>query len=1013
MTKNLSFKKCFAIVATLIMLLTVAFLGSGVSARAFDDNEFEQVVISESVNNTFSSLGSWSTVNDDNSEYSNGSAYITALKKDYNTKVGSFGELNEALASEDNFVIVKTSLESKYSDVKISAGFVSPSFNLEKNSFYTVTVVLNSDSFNDWGGAVIKFSGFENDEYFLNDDNKYIDTNGIWNTYTTVISTSKYADTDVTLNLLLGDTDKFAGYAAFSSVTVAKINESAFARYSSYTDGFHTINKREIDDESTVCDFESAVDISNRTQSNADVSISDEHLGVVTTNTNKVLAIETAKTVDDKGETTYVDGYASVHLKNNEFTIGKLNSVSEGFYLVSFYAKDTSLSGSATAVLHYKSVSAENYNDANVFSITSMFESQNTSNNGWTRNYFFIKGSVIGDFKAYLEFTFGSAQENASGCIYIDDITITSLTFAEYEKYSASVTACSTKCDLDVNLTDADGLNGNFYSIDSSSSEVLRPSGWTIESTDDNVNFELIDNAVAGNEFVTSDTNNKIGKIVKISSLHNTIYSIKSNAYSIAEDTENNAPVYTRVSIYASVEAGTTATVSLVEQTSTYGVITIANTQPTWYTFEIRSKEASTFNVLISLGDTSFGKSDKSSGTLYVAKVDVETSSEDAYNASNNKVSLYYNNFNDFTMYDKNSDGFIKNTNTYIAHTNYLSNYEGEIITSGVVKHGIGLVSELPLNTADYGDKSELRPMRNPFSGVSSFYALDATDSNVRLNFNKSITMTLTKSSEEDSDVVLESFFKISLSVRAVVKGEYPLVIGIKDSTTGEIYSSINVTDTRVFNEDNQLIEDQFINYTFYFKLASNEITVTPFLAIGGEKHYQTTDKAIVYVKEIASIVSYSQEYIDATESDDATVATKDFNEGTKTENGGTTTVDPTYSSDNWFVLPSILFAVLLIVAIVAFFAKKAYLKAQAQKDKQKTVVKKGRPSYSTRVDYTRIPENNEEEDEEEDDYDMYAVTEVTAPTEVEETENSDATAEQTETVEEVQSETESNDDAQ
>ena len=107
------------------------------------------------------------------------------------------------------------------------------------------------------------------------------------------------------------------------------------------------------------------------------------------------------------------------------------------------------------------------------------------------------------------------------------------------------------------------------------------------------------------------------------------------------------------------------ATLSLVDTNGTpYGAIKLSgNIAPTLYSFNIKAKNSASFYVRIAMGDNTQGDKIAGKGELYIARINYVKSNETEYKESNDNcatINFYYDNFNDFTSYNKYDEDYVK-----------------------------------------------------------------------------------------------------------------------------------------------------------------------------------------------------------------------------------------------------------------------------------------------------------------------------------------------------------------
>ncbi len=955
-------KKYFVAIASFAFALALALPCFATGAFAYDP---EFVDSSLAPSESFASdMGSWSALYDTDTSLSSSQQYAVGFKTD--ASVSKMGDLDSSLGA-DGYVIARTNV--KNDDVAVYAGFTSPSVSLDPDSFYKFSVDVNAKASSAQGGAFFKIAGLDDEIYFGNGDP--INTSG-WEKYSIFIATSQLSGGSATLSLTLGDDGmKSSGYAAFKNVSVSKINESNYLECS--VDPAVTAIDYRLSDYLSLEDFETEPEVEFSDETNAFSVSTTTVTGPDGNAANKALVLASS---------SQNGGYGSVNLKADAMKFNRLTAATKGeaCYLVTYYAKADAMDGSASAVLHYKSENSSTYSADSVASVSTMFVSPNLSHNDWALNYVFVKSSVITPFDAYLEFTYGTSSAPATGTYYVDDIRVYEISFADYVKYNASTDLSSlVAADLDSKISDT--INGHFYLINSSDTEVLTPDVWTVNDSTDSadVTYRLVDNERVPLDFESKNTDafNPVGNVVEIAAEKPVIFSIKSNACSATASEDGDG--YNKVSVLlGGVDlAGSGANITL---TNSDGKIlssfrNIKTSAPTVYTFLIRNRSEMTFYINVGLGVNAYGKDYPGYGKLYVAKVNYSVSSLEEYedvSATRKQVNLYYDSYNDYTVYDELDASDIKNTDDYLATLTLNSN--------GSAKHGILDVSAIGEGNTFFAPGTGDENLIAYAGGIKKVYAVNVSNANAKLRFNGAMILAFDKgddssSSDANTDAETETYWKITVSVRAILDSAYGANISLVSSET---VASLNVKDTREFNEDGQVIKDKFVDYTFFVKLNGADETVNLVIDFGGAKTSQRTS-GFLLIRDYQAEQSYSTAFNEAKESGDSRIACRDLSEG---KSSSTTTTATQYNdATSWYLVPSILFAVLILVAVVGWLIRRRVDKKKAEKEKEAAIEKKGRPAYANRVDYSK-EEKPEEKPENEEDYDMYAVTEAKAPEE-------------------------------
>jgi hypothetical protein len=279
-------------------------------------------------------------------------------------------------------------------------------------------------------------------------------------------------------------------------------------------------------------------------------------------------------------------------------------------------------------------------------------------------------------------------------------------------------------------------------------------------------------------------------------------------------------------------------------------------------------------------------------------------------------------------------------------------------------------------------------------------YGFTARNTNATLTLNKTQTMSIPAGDETDEETNASQYYKIIVSARVIVTGEYPLTIGLKN-TEGDVISTIEVRDTR-YSEDDRIIRDQFVDFEFFVKLNDADVTVQLFMKFGGERHtqkssgfilfqgYQLTSTYDVAYEKAVNNTKNGAFFYDLETETYKYGATADLS--VEKEIGKTTQVATYNFNDTWYLMPSILLGLLIIVAVAGFGIKKLVAVIKANKEKNAPANVEQNPTYTKRIDYSKQTTNDKKEeievkdeneaniDEFDEDYDMYAVHDVVDP---------------------------------
>lgn len=417
----------------------------------------------------------------------------------------------------------------------------SSNLNLSKNSFYEISITLKtlSGTFdNEIAGelgsattldsrASMYLSGFNTEPKnakFENVESQYgKQLNNDWATYSFYIATNEYkAESALKLQLWLGSkSEPCTGTVFFNQVTVSELDKNTFSSLVSNADT--TVFKRFVDlrDNETVgspitdSSFEGSwvndwttptfdasksivrnVNLSMFKDSvdynNANLSVTDICGNNLRSSDNHVLFVANT----EKSATT-------VETKN-DITIKR-----QGYYKLSLWA--WSNSGASTAP-SLKLVNTTENRELETASITVATNCKNEgATNGWVNYSFYIYGDAYIDTTCKLQVVLGTSDEQTTGYLYLDDITIKELSYSKFA--DASSESNSTTFNYNTDSSDYSVSNHDFDITENekdTNSYPLKPASWTYAETQ-KASDTTISGVVNTNPTLFNKDNLKIG----------------------------------------------------------------------------------------------------------------------------------------------------------------------------------------------------------------------------------------------------------------------------------------------------------------------------------------------------------------------------------------------------------------------------------------------------------------------------------------------------------------------
>lgn len=570
MTKN-RIKLKSKIIATAVALFVSGSMGAvGLNSLKKSDNLLADTITDVSVSNgTFSSSSggapgaptSWTGVK--NYNLGNAKSGVVDLTSDNQTIEDDY-KLESLPNAFDADETTKKALMINANGEKLFGGYqTSSTISFEKNSHYKVTAqaftFANSSTF-----GSISLVGNDNVEANKNSIVEINGTNGEWKTFSILVSTNQFEDLSLNIDLLLGEAGNTStGTIFFDNVTVTKYDDEAFAKLAIGDETYSTLDLRQaqlatIDNASfetelasswTVCDDVSAGNVVAGTFS---LTNSKSQTSVADPENANLANNQKALLIYNKD-----NGYYG--LKSKKFVIEQYK-----LYKLSFLAK-TDSNAKATVKL-----CEENPYDNNVdykpktFAIDSISTSSytNADTNNWKEYSFFVKGSPYFDEQLHIELWNGTSESSSIGYVWFDNITLTPITSSQYTNNLSD----GTEANLSATASETDISNANFnlVTIDNLKKNYpYAPQNWSLSNETDNsvvavVNTNLYNGSVT-NSSVPLLENEKYNNVLMIHNIDYTSQVVTSNSTSLSSDS------YYKVEAYALTQNLTGfASVSLV-----------------------------------------------------------------------------------------------------------------------------------------------------------------------------------------------------------------------------------------------------------------------------------------------------------------------------------------------------------------------------------------------------------------------------------------------------------------
>lgn len=675
------------------------------------------------------------------------------------------------------------------------------------------------------------------------------------------------------------------------------------------------------------------------------------------------------------------------------------------YYRLTYWVKTDNINGSsgATAVLRGTNGVTDDDNKLRVAASMLTGDTANTMRYGWKMYSFYIKGSALRDYEAALELWLGQPDGETSGTVMYDEVKIEKISPAKYNSDSSNGTIVT----FDPTFEEKGVTNGNFMSVGEYEEYKypLIPAGWTeiapdtaetagfssakVDSSEDAVrgiistDIEHFEANRANYNNVTNPTPGGVN-LLMLSSLEDTAVGYRSPAVTA---TASSAYKFT-ATIKAHNLTGYGA--NLVLKSDKNVVATIENIKDTGdgfrtYTFYVEGGAADkTLNLEIWLGlnDRKDNKSKLAAGTLFVREVAFEALEENdsfdvhakAYDSARSmgladitEAAYTFNKF-DMSAYDYYGNDVVK--------TAYNWSLTGGNADSTL--YGIFDGTSLPQTGRDE-IPSAFRP--DPDSQNNGVLYLH--------NFAKAYSQIQTVSSVTLAE---NSYYRVNVRIKVdlpstMTDDENVYGAGISLTNTDfefkNIKSTATVTDSITDNET-------FKTYTFYVK-TSQSANVGLAVSLGDNRYTDRYCLGRVYVSDIkfdsVNNVDYDNAYADYDEDNpDPYTVFADLSTGDENSDGdgeGEDTENPEEEGSGelaWWLIPSILFAVALLIAVIGTVIRRL-LDKRAEKKEVKVTNSYDRKATLHKIHNAKSEDGaNVEADMSDDDYENFDDTASPAP---------------------------------
>lgn len=817
------------------------------------------------------------------------------------------------------------------------------SISLESDSFYEISVSLYTE---DDAYASIYLTGLVDDDDENASKTKFEsrNTQGILETYTFYISTNESKSINIELWLGSKTTDT-TGAVFFHNVNIYRCTEAFYNK--------HYVEKYGSSTPSTV----KFIDLSTQKRDvveNSDFEnipydgwtiISQGSTANQITDAVDVKSYSIDNEIELPGSTCSSNNKKALLLYNKTSSYQTVESETftieqHKYYKLSFWSKSNCNTGSGATVYLVDKTEDDPIDSASLSLATTYTADSNKYRNDWTNYNFYIYGPAFGSKEATIQICLGTKDSKTDGYVFIDDFTIEDISYSDYNDNSSN-TNCTTfnLNETNSNLTIANGQFNVTENEDNKATYPLSPNGWT-KSGDDDLTYSGIVNVKnwddnVSNYYNTSYNSNikptNPGVLPKMSSDSDNNFLMmgsnnehKSLSYSVS-DLTLSAGKYYKVSFYVSTQYDRLATgeardygVSVKLATTNIVIFDYKNihfSDTKWHQYEIyidNSNETSDLSATLSLNLSGV------TGYVFFDDVIITESNENAYTnfGSFKDPSITYQQVN---LSGDNFDNRTYNSNHEKTIQKSLANWTTKTLTRQELSEDEEAVNESGIAYKDYSKIS-----RFPSAPSGNNHVLFVSSSrDVYYSFVSNKTYTFSSN----------TYYKISVNVLTNAINKYD------ENEDIEYGASICLSAKNDVIIKSINTNGEWKTYTIFF-CPDSEITSAISLCLGASEEYTAGDvlfdnlqvetiDADTYMDSIGTIddsqykafINYAEE--EDEEEEEESEWNNDF---------------------NWLVLPSLITALALIIAIVGYYVRKFSFnrkpKIKTKYDRRKTLDK-------------------------------------------------------------------------
>ncbi len=829
----------------------------------------------------------------------------------------------------------------------------SSAITLEEDSFYRISVLLytqqteeiveKDDDDNEIvvqeetdPRASIYLTGLveDDDELYSQTKYEYFSTLGAWEEYFFYIDTEE--SKTVHLQLWLGSrTSSVQGAVFFNNVSIIRYSEDAYVEQVTNLTDDNDDNHNIISLRHTTTapfknnDFEDvtlggwtrlvqstsnpahqlykSVDVNSFSKVNDDLTITAPGTNCSADNTLALFMYNK------------VDGYQA--LESSPITINK-----QTYYKLTFWAKSDCGDTAATVKLVDKSEN-DPVDSASLSTSSTVTKDSNKFRNDWTKYTFYIYGPATESKEVTAQIWLGTQDSEATGYVFVDDFR---LEVVDYETYNTnSSNSNTTSLDLNASSDKYNITNESFNVIETTDKENIfpaNPKNWTrsgnISSTTfsgvintNNEDFNAItfpnnQSPVAPKALPNTNTNNN--NVLMIGSVNETnTQTYTSNAISVGANSCYSFSFYVMTSYARNIENknyGARVKIGSSDLTL-FDYFNIYFTDSNWHRVEVRVKNglSEAANIAVSL------TFENTIGYVFFDKIEARSISQTIYDNTSllDKDTEYH--YVDLSQEDFNNHSYNK-YNTSVNGTEVPNNWDtatdntnATYVNSGIISSDNALIADINPSLSGNDNYLYISSLSDTYYGYTSATSY-TFESEKYYKISVNVLTRYLNQEEVDEDINYGASIKLTDSSKIMLCGidtngvwqTYTIYASFTTSLTSKITLALGYVDEITAGE------------VLFDNLTIKTITEDEYI-----EEYNIADP-----NKIATFIDYTEP--------------KDEEETEEDE--------PWSNEFDWFIIPSLLTGLAIIIAIVGFYVRKIRFnrkpKVKTNYDRRKTLDK-------------------------------------------------------------------------